>query len=107
MIPQPEEVIMYDHVGLTVNDVAASVRFYQSALAGLGYELVSRNESGAGFGPNGQVAFWLYAGKRLPGSGIHIAFQAPDRTAVDRFHAAGPTAGRRRHRRSRLPVCYN
>jgi len=38
---------MYDHVGLTVNDVAASVRFYQSALAGLGNELVSRNESGA------------------------------------------------------------
>ena len=36
MIPQQEEVIMYDHIGLTVNDVGASVRFYQSALAGLG-----------------------------------------------------------------------
>ncbi len=98
---------MYDHVGLTVNDVAASVRFYQSALAGLGYELVSRNESGAGFGPNGQAAFWLYAGKRPPDSGIHIAFHAPDRTAVDRFHAGGLTAGGRDHGRPGLRVDYS
>ena len=57
---------MYDHIGLTVNDVAASTRFYQSALAGLGYALISRDDSGAGFGPNGVAAFWLYAGKRPP-----------------------------------------
>jgi catechol 2,3-dioxygenase-like lactoylglutathione lyase family enzyme len=97
MIPQQEEVIMYDHIGLTVNDVAASTRFYQSALAGLGYALISRDDSGAGFGPNGAAAFWLYAVKRPPGSGVHVAFQAPDRAAVDRFHAEGLKAGGRDH----------
>jgi len=98
---------MFDHVGLTVNDVAASVRFYQSALAGLGYELVSGNESGAGFGPNGAAAFWLSAGKRPLGSGVHIAFQAPDRAAVERFHASGLTAGGRDHGRPGLRADYS
>ena len=57
---------MYDHIGLTVNDVAASARFYQSALAGLGYALISRDNSGAGFGPNGAAAFWLMPANDRP-----------------------------------------
>ena len=98
---------MYDHVGLTVNDVGASVRFYQSALAGLGYALVSRNDQGSGFGPNGSAAFWLSAGKRPPGSGAHVAFQASDRAAVDRFHADGLKAGGRYHGRPGVRADYS
>jgi len=48
---------MYDHVGLKVKDIAASVRFYEAALAGLGNGLVSRDAAGAGFGPDGAAAF--------------------------------------------------
>ena len=42
---------MYDHIGLKVKDLEASVRFYTAALAALGYELCSHDAAGASFGP--------------------------------------------------------
>src|ERR1700729_1316141 len=72
---------MYDHLGLKVKDLGASVRFYTEALAPLGYVLCSRDDSGAGFGPKGEPALWLYLHKGPAGPGAHIAFRAPD-TAV-------------------------
>ena len=86
---------MYDHVSLKVKDLDASVRFYKSALAPLGYVLCSRDESGAGFGPPGEPALWLNPAKATSGSGAHLAFRTSDRRAVDRFHAAGLEAGGR------------
>ena len=44
---------MYDHIGLRVGNLDASVRFYTAALAPLGFVLCSRDDSGAGFGPKG------------------------------------------------------
>jgi catechol 2,3-dioxygenase-like lactoylglutathione lyase family enzyme len=46
---------MYDHIGLKVGNLDASVRFYTAALAPLGYVLCSRDDSGAGFGPKGRA----------------------------------------------------
>ena len=79
---------MYDHIGLKVRDVRASARFYQAALAPLGHVLASQDETGAGFGPAGAPALWLYRVANT-GSGTHVAFAAADRAAVDRFHAEG------------------
>jgi catechol 2,3-dioxygenase-like lactoylglutathione lyase family enzyme len=84
---------MYDHIGLKVRDVDASVRFYQAALAGLGHVLCSRDTSGAGFGPKDAPALWLHLAKASPSAGAHIAFHAANRKAVDRFHAEGVKAG--------------
>jgi len=42
---------MYDHIGLKVKDLDASVRFYSAALAPLGHELCSHDGTGASFGP--------------------------------------------------------
>jgi predicted lactoylglutathione lyase len=86
---------MYDHLGLHVKDLAASVRFYEAALKGLGHVLCSQDSSGAGFGPEGAPALWLYADKDVNAPGAHIAFAAKDRTAVDRFHKDGVKAGGR------------
>jgi catechol 2,3-dioxygenase-like lactoylglutathione lyase family enzyme len=86
---------MYDHIGLQVRDVAASVRFYAAALAPLGHVLCSRDESGAGFGPKNAPALWLYRAPGAAGPGAHVAFSAADRAAVDRFHAEGLAAGGR------------
>ena len=86
---------MYDHIGLTVKNVDASVRFYQAALGALGHVLCSRDESGAGFGPVGEPALWLYRAKNSENLGVHVALRAPDRSAVDRFHADGLKAGGR------------
>jgi catechol 2,3-dioxygenase-like lactoylglutathione lyase family enzyme len=85
---------MFDHIGIRVKDLAASVRFYTAALAPLGLGLCSSDESGAGFGPRGEPALWLYRGE---GAGTHLAFRAGDRAAVDRFHAAALAAGGRDH----------
>jgi catechol 2,3-dioxygenase-like lactoylglutathione lyase family enzyme len=96
---------MYDHIGLKVGDIEASVRFYRAALGALGHELGSQDESGAGFGPPGEPAFWLYAG--ASGSAAHVAFRAADRAAVDRFHAAGLAAGGRDHGGPGLRLDYS
>src|SRR5262249_16965550 len=45
------EVIMYDHIGLTVHDLAASVRFYEAALKPLGHVVGSHDKAYAGLGP--------------------------------------------------------
>jgi catechol 2,3-dioxygenase-like lactoylglutathione lyase family enzyme len=85
---------MFDHIGLKVKELGASVRFYEAALAPLGFVLCSRDDSGAGFGPAGEPALWLYAVKGPTGA-AHVAFRAKDHAAVDRFHAAGLKAGGR------------
>ena len=84
---------MYDHIGLKVKNVDLSVRFYEQALKSLGHVVGSRDASGAGIGPAGAPALWLYAGKPPAGSGIHVAFRATNRAAVDAFHREGLQAG--------------
>jgi len=87
---------MYDHIGLKVKDLDASLRFYGAALGGLGHVLCSQGEGYAGLGPKGAPALWLYAaGKAAKGPGTHVAFRAKDHAAVDRFYAEGLKAGAR------------
>ena len=86
---------MYDHIGIKVGNLEASVRFYTAALAPLGYVLCSHDASGAGFGPKGAPALWLYPHPGPAGAGAHIAFRAADHAAIKQFHAAGLKAGGR------------
>ena len=97
---------MYDHIGLKVTNLDASVRFYTAALAALGFELCSRDDAGAGFGPPGEPALWLYPAKQAP-AGTHVAFRAAERAAVDRFHAAGLEAGGKDHGAPGLRADYS
>lgn len=98
---------MYDHIGLKVKDLGASVRFYEAALAGLGLVLCSRDETGAGLGPAGEPALWLYPSNGSAGPGAHVAFRAADRAAVDRFHAGGLKSGGRDNGRPGLRTDYS
>lgn len=84
---------MFDHIGLQVKDLAASVRFYEAALAPLGLVLCSRDDTSAGFGPKDAPALWLYANPAVKPSRTHVALSADARKAVDRFFAAGIDAG--------------
>lgn len=87
---------MYDHLGLKTQDLDASTRFYQAALASLGHVLCSRDEASAGLGPENAPSLWLHAAKKNPNrDGVHIAFRASTRAAVDAFHQAGLGAGGR------------
>lgn len=98
---------MYDHIGLKVSDLDASVRFYGAALASLGWVLCSRDDSCAGFGPPGEPVLWLYPAEGARPAGTHVAFRAGDRAAVDRFHGAGVDAGGRDNGRPGLRADYS
>jgi len=94
---------MLDHIGFAVADYAASKDFYTRALAPLGYGLVMEvtpemtgvaDAWHAGFGAQGKPSFWIGTGKGI-GGGLHVAFCAQTRGAVDAFHAAALAAGAR------------
>jgi catechol 2,3-dioxygenase-like lactoylglutathione lyase family enzyme len=85
---------MFDHVGLNVQDFERSRAFYRQALEPLGLKetMAFEQSKAAAFGPEGKYGFWIV--QREPyGTGTHVAFPAPDRAAVDAFHAAGVAVG--------------
>jgi catechol 2,3-dioxygenase-like lactoylglutathione lyase family enzyme len=80
---------MFNHVGLKVKDLDASVHFYSAALGALGYEPGYSDESVVGLGPKDAPGLWLYAHAKLAHSLVHIAFTAGSRAAVDAFYREG------------------
>jgi catechol 2,3-dioxygenase-like lactoylglutathione lyase family enzyme len=83
---------MIDHISLNVRDTRKSRKFFEKALAPLGYEVVYTYPGGVGFGVAGKPDFWIRKGKPTPG-GSHVAFQTPARAKVDAFHAAALKVG--------------
>ena len=86
---------MLDHVTLGVHDLHRAKAFYDQALQPLGITCLHTDEAGfAGYGIRPKAFFWI--GQRsTPQTGAHVAFLAPDRPTVDRFHAAALKAGGR------------
>jgi catechol 2,3-dioxygenase-like lactoylglutathione lyase family enzyme len=83
-----------DHLSIQCADVAASAAFYDTVLAPLGGGRIMDFETIIGFGVGGKPDFWL--GPEQTGDGFresHIAFEAPDRAAVDAFLAAAVAHG--------------
>jgi catechol 2,3-dioxygenase-like lactoylglutathione lyase family enzyme len=89
---------MFDHVSLGVRNMARSRRFYDSALAPLGFAALSVGADSLGYG-KAAVALWLSVSASPvpadPKSGLHFCFSAPSRAAVDEFHRAGLASGER------------
>ncbi|MGE0045211.1 MAG: VOC family protein [Hyphomonadaceae bacterium] len=90
-----------DHVSVGVADVAKAKRFYDAILPPLGMRALMPVEINGtlvavGYGET-HPAFWI----GLPingqpasmGNGVHIAFTAPDRAAVDAFYLAALANG--------------
>jgi catechol 2,3-dioxygenase-like lactoylglutathione lyase family enzyme len=83
---------MIDHVTANVHDFEDAKAFYSAALAPLGYSLQMEFDTAAGYGTGeGMPDFWI--GTREGRGATHFAFTAPDRSAVDAFHAAAIAAG--------------
>ena len=84
---------MFDHLGLHVRDLAKSSRFYEAALAPLGYVVGTRDATSVSFGPPGAPALYLYQDKGPVGPGTHVALTANARAHVKQFHERGLSAG--------------
>ena len=92
----PARRLVIDHVDLRVRDLAASRRLYEAALAPLGFAVLHDGGGRVAFGPPGIDDFGLVQADP-PTRGLHLAFSARSREAVDAFHAAALAAGARDH----------
>jgi catechol 2,3-dioxygenase-like lactoylglutathione lyase family enzyme len=80
---------LLDHVHLRVADLEASRGFYRAALEALGLAITWESESAFA----ADELFVSDDGE--PTAGLHLAFQASDREAVQRFYDAALAAGGR------------
>ncbi len=100
---------MLDHVSIGVGDIARTKRFYDAALAPLGYKCLSEGADLLGYGAR-SPAFWISASAHPvpadPESGLHFCFAAPSRKSVDEFHAAALKTGGRDNGRPGLRADY-
>jgi catechol 2,3-dioxygenase-like lactoylglutathione lyase family enzyme len=101
---------MFDHIGIVVANLDVARAFYSACLAPLQYRLLQdfaqtptegRLVYGRGGRSNpffvvaaGRPTFWT-AENKAGSAPDHLAFVAPDRGAVDAFHAAGLKKGGR------------
>jgi catechol 2,3-dioxygenase-like lactoylglutathione lyase family enzyme len=89
---------MFDHISLGVRDLARTKKFYDAALAPLGYTCLSSSEGSLGYGKD-TVALWISRAERPviddPLSGLHFCFVAPSRESVDDFYRGALAAGGR------------
>ncbi len=87
---------MLDHLSLGVRDLKQASKFFDATFAPLGYHRQHDNTQEAAYGPGSDRTFWLYAigaGEPASAAGMHVAFAAPSRTAVDAAHRAAMALG--------------
>lgn len=82
---------MLDHVGLRTTQYKEMLRFYEAALAPLGYTKNMDVGVAAGLGHDGQVPLWI--GEGPAASSVHLAIAAANRGEVDAFYQAAIAHG--------------
>lgn len=84
------------HVSVGTNDVRRARTFYDPLMALIGLRVLKSSERSVHYGAS-DIIFSLETpvdGERAsPGNGVHIAFQAPDRETVRRFHRVAMANG--------------
>jgi catechol 2,3-dioxygenase-like lactoylglutathione lyase family enzyme len=82
---------MLHHLSFGVSNLERAAAFYDAVLSALGYVRVWSDATAIGYGRAGsgdKLAIKLSAREVVaPGPGFHVAFAAPSREAVARFHA--------------------
>ena len=78
---------LIDHGHLRLRDLAASKRFYGAVLEAVGREITREEDS---FFTADEL---FVSADAEPTERLHLAFQAPDRETVHRFHEAALAAG--------------
>lgn len=85
------------HVSLGTNDFARATSFYDAVLATVGCQRIMEHEGFAVAYGKQFPEFWVQrphdGGRAEKANGVHVAFLATSRKAVDDFHAAALKAG--------------
>lgn len=89
-----------DHIEFAVSDAEVSLKFYEQALAPLGFSRIisvppERTRTGGarhGLGTDGYPCLWIHDSDVI-GKGTHIAFSVESRPVVDKFYKAALNAG--------------
>lgn len=80
---------MIHHVSVGTDDLKRAKVFYDPLMSLIGFRLLKASEKAAHYGAS-EIVFSLETPANghpaAPGNGIHIAFLAPDRETVRRFH---------------------
>ena len=80
---------MIHHVSIGTNDVERARAFYEPLMSLIGFRILKSSDKAVHFGSS-DIMFSLETPinglRAAPGNGVHIAFQAPDRQTVRRFH---------------------
>ena len=84
---------MIAHTGLAVRDFKAAQKFYESALAPLGYTAKMQHDEATGFNDGKNTDFWI--GQRDDVQTMHLAFEAKSKEEVEAFYKAALEAGAR------------
>ena len=88
---------VFTHVTVGTNDLQKARNFYDSVLGALGHKRIADlGDNGSIWGENAPSFFVLKPANGEPasvGNGVTVSFEAPDRAAIDAFHAAALTAG--------------
>jgi catechol 2,3-dioxygenase-like lactoylglutathione lyase family enzyme len=82
-------VTMIHHVSVGTNDMKRARAFYEPLMSLIGFRILKSSDKAVHFGSS-DIMFSLETPinglRAAPGNGVHIAFQAPDRQTVRRFH---------------------
>ena len=80
---------MIHHVSIGTNDIKRARAFYEPLMSLIGFRILKSSDKAVHFGSS-DIMFSLETPinglRAAPGNGVHIAFQAPDRQTVRRFH---------------------
>jgi catechol 2,3-dioxygenase-like lactoylglutathione lyase family enzyme len=91
-----ERGAMIHHVSVGTNDVKRAKGFYDPLMALIGFRVLKSSDRSVHYGAS-DIVFSLETpdnGEPAgPGNGCHIAFQAPDRETVRRFHSTALAHG--------------
>lgn len=85
-----------NHVSAGTNDLAVAGAFYDQVMSTIGALRLFEESFAIAYGKQ-WPEFWIQLPfneqAATPGNGVHFAFMAPTRAAVDAFHAAALAAG--------------
>lgn len=88
---------IFTHVTVGTNDLQKARNFYDSVLSKLGHKRIADlGENGSIWGENTPSFFVLKPANGAAacvGNGVTVSFSAPDRAAIDAFHAAALASG--------------